>query len=309
MLKNVICPDGKRVPVEQCKRGDCPNPTRCRPLSFLRLCLEEREWKGIPSVTQLINGTRYSYLKIRSDYDESFDSAVYRVLGTSAHAALDEEDNVSYTEEQFEHDGVSGTADRIEQQPNGEMWLIDHKVVGSFKVAKALGYVKVRENVLDAAGNQEYFKTGARKGQPKTRWATVKDITKADRKDWTLQLNYYRIMVEKTLGYKIAALRIHAIVRDGNTMAAKSYMVDKKDYYLEIDILPDDTVLAYFNHKKQMLLDALDGHIVPPACSASECWDGRKCKNQDYCPMRQACIEMGGNPWIAADTDEEEETA
>lgn len=305
MLKNVICPDGGLVPVEQCKRGDCPHPTRCRPLSFLRLCLEEREWKGVPSVTQLINGTRYAMLKIKSDYNERFDNGVFKVLGTSAHAALDEEDGVSYTEETFEHDGVSGTADRIEQQPNGEMWLIDHKVVGSFKIAKALGVVKVRENVLDANGNQEYFKSGAKKGQPKTRNAYVLDVKQADRKDWTLQLNYYRIMVERTLGYKIARLKIHAIVRDGNTMAAKSYMVNDKDYYFDIDILPDDTVLAYFNHKKQMLLDALDGHIVPPPCSPSECWDGRKCKSDDYCPMRQACIAMGDNPWIGAGDDEE----
>ena len=306
-LKNVICPDGKRVPVEQCLAGNCPNPTRCRPLSFLRVCLSERKWAGVPSVTQLISGTRYAAFKILKDYDESASSGVFKALGTTVHAALDDEDDVSFVEEHFELNDIGGTADRIEAQPNGEMWLIDHKVVGSYKVSKALGYVDARENVLDDAGNQVYFKSGAKKGQPKTRKIVVLDVKQADRKDWTLQLNYYRIMVEHRLGYKISRLKIHVSVRDGGTMAATMRMVTKHDYYIDIDIIPDDTVLAYFEYKKKKLLDAVDGHTVPGPCSAHECWDGRKCKSDDYCPVRNYCIAMGDNPFVGAADDEEEE--
>ena len=309
MLKNVICPDGSLVLAAECKAGRCPHPHRCRPLSFLRACLAEREWKGVPSVTQLISGTRYAYLKIVSDYNEKPQSGIFKVLGTSAHAALEDEDNVSFTEEAFTHDGVSGVTDRIEEQPNGDMFVIDYKVCGSFKIAKALGMVKVRENVLDEQGNQTYFKSGAKKGQPKTRNVYVLDVTQADRRDWTLQLNYYRIMVEKALGVKIAKLKIHAIVRDGGTVAALSRMVTESDYYFDIDILPDDTVLSFFHFKRDALLRALETKTMPAPCSAHESWDGRKCKDHSYCPMRETCIANGDNPYTGANTDDEEENA
>lgn len=309
MLKHVICPNGDHVLAEECKAGKCPQPHRCRPLSFLRACLEEREWKGLPSVTQLISGTRYAYLKIVSDYDEKPQSSIFKVLGTSAHAALDDEDGVSFTEESFTHEGVSGVTDRIEEQPNGDLFIIDYKVCGSFKVAKALGMVKVKENVLDENGNQTYFKSGAKKGQPKTRNVYALDITQADRRDWTLQLNYYRIMVEKALGVKIAKLKIHAIVRDGGTVAALSRMVSELDYYFDIDILPDETVLAYFRFKRDALLNALDQGKMPAPCNAHESWEGRKCKDPAYCPMRDTCIANGDNPYTGANTDDEEENA
>ena len=306
MLKNVICPDGREVPVPQCLAGNCPHPYRCRPLSYIRVCLAERIWDGTPSVTQLINGTRFAYLKITEDYSEKIGAGVFKVLGTSAHAALDDEDGVSFVEEKFTHDMISGTADRIEEQPNGEMWLIDHKVVGSYKVSKALGMVRVREQVKDENGNQEYYKSGAKKGQPKERWAYVLDITQADRRDWTLQLNYYRIMVEAQTGYKISRLKIHAIVRDGGTMAARQRMVDQNDYYMDIDILPNDTVIAYFRFKRDKLLSALETKTLPAPCTKEECWDGRKCANPDYCPVRDKCLEHGDNPWVGSDTTEDE---
>lgn len=307
MLKNVICPSGALVPAEQCKSGKCPLPHRCRPLSFLRACLEEREWKGVPSVTQLISGTRYAYLKIKSDYDEKPQSSIFKVLGTSAHAALDDEDGVSFTEEAFTHDNISGVTDRIEEQPNGDLFIIDYKVCGSYKVAKALGMVKVKENVLDDQGNVTYFKSGARKGQVKTRNVYVLDVTQADRRDWTLQLNYYRIMVEKALGTKIKALKIHAIVRDGGTVAALTRMVSELDYYFDIDILPDETVLSYFHFKRDALMKHLAEGTVPPPCTPHESWDGRKCKDHAYCPMRETCIAIGDNPYTSANTDNEEE--
>ena len=306
MIKNVICPSGRKVPATECLAGRCPDPHRCRPLSFIIAALSERTWNGIPSVTQLISGTRYSWLKLTTDYDLSPATECYKVLGTSVHAGLEEEDSVSFTEERFEHESISGQADRIEIQPNGDLFLIDYKVVGSYKIATAIGMVKAKEPIVDEKGNPVYFKSGARKGQQKTRTVYVLDPSKQDRMEWALQLNYYRIMAEAALGEKISGLRIHAIVRDGGTIAALSRGVKEKDYFFEIDILPDDIVLSYFKQKRDRLVDAMNGALIPPPCSEREAWEGRKCKDIAYCPMRDKCVAMGDNPYMAADSEEEE---
>ena len=48
----------------------------------------------------------------------------------------------------------------LEKQENGEWWLIDHKTAGSFKVAKAIGLVKMEEALLNPDGTPQKHKNG-----------------------------------------------------------------------------------------------------------------------------------------------------
>jgi len=61
------CPDGEVVPIKDCLIK-CRMDERCLTLPTLALISEEREWKGIPSTTQLLNGTMMDFLKLTPPY-------------------------------------------------------------------------------------------------------------------------------------------------------------------------------------------------------------------------------------------------
>lgn len=290
MLRWFICPDKEKTEVSDCISGKCRMGNRCAPLGYLQLCARQRKWDGTPSVTQLIDGTRKQFLMIRTDYAEDPKDCAWKVLGTKSHAGLDEDNDLSFTEEKFVEDGISGTADLIEQQPNGDMWLIDYKVSGSYKVAQALGIVKVEREKLDEHGNVLKYKNG--KPQKDVEW--VVDPLKRDVDDWALQLNAYRLLVEKQ-GFKITALKIFTIVRDGRTYVAEGRGVKDPYAYIDIPMKTDEEVREYFNGKRDVLVSAMDSGNVPAPCSPSETWSGRKCNG--YCPVKDECLKYG-NPYI-----------
>ena len=59
------CPSGKIIEIEKCL-AHCDH--RCLTTRTLRLIADQREWKGIPSTTQLLKGTRETFLEITTDY-------------------------------------------------------------------------------------------------------------------------------------------------------------------------------------------------------------------------------------------------
>jgi len=67
-LKYALCPDGITIEVEQCLKQCRRAGGRCLTLPTLHTVLRDRPWTGIPSTTQLLNGTRMEYLKIVSEY-------------------------------------------------------------------------------------------------------------------------------------------------------------------------------------------------------------------------------------------------
>ncbi len=287
-----ICPDNVRIPICDClKEGGCRMRSRCATRSYLQLVSKERQWSGRPSTTQLIAGTMYAFLKIVKDYAISPDDRAFMIHGTKSHAILEgAEDELSFLEEKFTgaDEEITGITDVIEIE-NGKIILTDYKTSGSYKVAKALGFCTIEELVPDT-----FFKSGPRKGEQKTRKILIRDVAKEDRREWELQLNMYRMKVEKALGKPVDELRIQVIVRDGGTFIAHSRGVFRKVYYFQINRIPDAEVIEYFEEKRQALLGALDaykktGELYRYPCNEMENWDhvkcARFCEVADLCPL------------------------
>lgn len=313
-IRNFICPDGGTIHPSECfKENNCRMHSRCATRSYLRMCSKERpivlkclscgdteifptekqlfsspckcgsNHVYIPSTTQLIAGTKHAFLKLTSSYDISPDQRAFMINGTKAHANMEASgDEFSLLEEKFLDGEISGISDVIEEE-DGKITLADYKTTGSYKVAKALGFF------VDEEKTGEFFKTGPRKGQEKTRKVLKRDELKRDVKEWALQLNKYRVEYEKKSGRKVDRLKIQAVVRDGNTHIARSRGVFRNIYYFEIPIIPDEEINQYFSSKRTALLTALKNGYHNEVCSSEECWDGIKC--QSYCEVAEYCSQ------------------
>lgn len=307
------CPAGT-VEIEQCLK-ECPirdelPAGRCLSLQTLRAIAEQRKWKGKPSVTQLLKGTREAYLEIVTDYAIVPDEEVYRVFGNRVHAYLDTFTIDEISEHTLEDDILTGTPDFYDP---ATCWLIDHKVWGSYKVNRALGLVQVEIET------DETYKTDA---EPKTIIKALKlarELIKDDdtlklldkaidmserqgkkkkRKEWqeggikdrlevAIQQNYYRILLEMC-GYKVNGMAIEALVRDGGLLMANMRGVESKAKLIPINRISDYWIKKYMQKKKDRLLDALANKKLPPLCNSRERWKGRKCEK--YCNVREVCI-------------------
>ena len=282
-LKNFICPDGQKIECQEClKEGGCRLNNRCATRSYLQLAAADRLWTGKPSTTQLIQGTMQAFLKLTKDYSVSPDQRAFMINGTKAHRILEaSDDEYSFLEEKFEGDFTeeTGISDVFEIEI-GKSTLADYKTSGSFKVAKALGFY------VDTEETGEVFKSGKRKGEKKTRNVLKRDDSKIDRKEWELQLNKYRIELEKR-GFHVDDIKIQCIVRDGNTYIARSRGVFRNIYYFKITKLDDVFVLDYFKQKREALFKALKQGYWNEVCNADENWDGIKCAS--YCEVAEHC--------------------
>lgn len=281
-IKYFICPDKIRIETHDClKENGCRLGSRCSTRAYLQLIKSDRPWTGKPSTTQLLQGTLYSFLKLTKEYAVYPDSRAFMVTGSKGHSTLEVEDDYSIMEEKFNDvdTEVTGIADLMEIE-NDRRILVDYKVSGSYKVAKALGFY------VDEEPTGEIYKSGKKKGEQKTRKILKRSDDKIDRKTWELQLNKYRIEFEKR-GFKADELKIQCIVRDGNTYIARSRGVFRNIYYFNIPILQDEYVNNYFTQKKDDLLLALKQGYWNDICTKEENWDGLKCQN--YCDVAEFC--------------------
>jgi hypothetical protein len=271
------------------------------PKSYLAMVADERPWEGKPHVTDLLNGPRYVFLKATTDYATSPEGAAFRVMGIQAHKKLEGLGETS--ELHLENDDVIGRSDLLESNGDGTWTLTDYKVVGSYKVGLAIGIYTEREEIIGPDGTAEIFKSGDRKGQVKSHNVLKCDPSKADTKDWTRQLNIYRYLAEKECNIRVTKLQIFVIVRDGNTIAARSRGVMDETYLVPIKIFQDDKVQSFISERSQELMDAFKPGAIPRACNKEEAWDGRRCMG--YCDVSKACAAMGCE-WIGADIASED---
>ena len=273
-----LCTDGQSIPFDQCFEGcriaDQHPAQRCMALRNLRMIAEARVWTGKPSVTQLLKGTRESYLEIIQPYYINPQDAIFRIIGTKAHAELDKYtgDN-EIGEIRLELHGITGAFDYYENEN-----LYDSKTYGSYKVMKCLGI----EMVDMPTG--EVYKTGPKKGQMKTKKMPKQGVPDLD--EQALQLNMYRLMLQDS-GFPVQKMFLDIAVRDGGIQVATTRGVTQNAYLIEVPRLDDDKVLSYFLRKRNALLTALETGIQPPKCNSTECWQGRKC--QSYCSVAQWC--------------------
>lgn len=284
MLKYFICPDNNKVEIKECLLK-CRMKKRCAPIPFLQMAANDRDFKGKPSVTQCLNGTREEFLKITQDYAIKPTDRAFMILGSKAHAKLEKHEHAKTTiEEELELENIYGTYD-ILQEENGEFTLIDTKTTGSYKLKKILFH--------EVDSKTEVYKSGPRKGEPKKE--LVKNITPNPEEmyEWVMQINRYRQMIEKAKGISIKNMYIFAVVRDGNTKNSSMNGLDSCTYMLDVPRRNDEIINRYFNKKRDELIYYVKNNYLPPMCSDIECWKGNKCKN--YCSVSRFCV---GNPYL-----------
>lgn len=290
MKKWFICPDGEKQEIGKCFIT-CRMQNRCAPKGYLKGVARIKEKEGIYSVTELMKGTRETYLQRTKDYSINPKDSAWAVFGTNTHAILEtaEPENGEIS---VEYKGITGTTDKIEIQPNGEYWLIDYKTHGSYKAMSVIGIEKTVEQKLDAEGNPEFFKNG----NPKTKTVYKPNPDNADMKDLKLQLNMYRLAYEHNTGKIIHKLKVFIIVRDGNTMPARQRGIVDNIYYLDVPFMDNEDVEAYFLPKHKAIIEAMNTGNIPEMCTDEECWSGRKCEK--YCDVSEFCRDIGDNKYL-----------
>lgn len=288
-LKYFTCPDGEEIEILDCYE-ECRMSHRCATLPYLYMVADERTWDGTPHVTQLIQGTMESFLKITEDYSIKpvGAGAAFSTLGIGVHSLIDEAAaKIGHPAEVgFKDPGrLQGTMDYLEPNQDGTYNLYDYKTWGSFAVAKAKGIQKFNMG----RGSKPVFRT-------------IPD--KADNHDVELQMNCYRVEAKRLLGIEIRDMWVQAIVRDGNTYVAQSRGVPESGAMIPVKRLPDEYVVEYFALKRTALMRALDtwerkqdlgdefksmpGDAEPILCNEKERWDNdAKCRN--YCAVAFAC--------------------
>ena len=276
-----ICPDGQHVPIVDCLEH-CPRGARCMFLPTLRAVAKSLNRNVTePTVTELISGVREIFLKKTREYAVEPTCVLYALQGQAFHSINEGNTADGILSEVRLHDSItSGKFDlfgKLLDDTDGT--LGDLKVTSSYKLMRALGIYKV------AVPTGEVFKTGIRKGLPKFRKEFRYDGVR-DTFDWSVQLNYYRMLLEKA-GYKVKRMVVQAICRDSNLRTASERGITKPVYLIPINRLSDHWLEEYFNRKALALSSAMLNERLPPICKPKERWGDRKC--QGYCAARQHC--------------------
>jgi len=278
-----ICPSKERIGISECLSA-CPNAIRCmgKPtLEAVANSVKDRGLGEIYSVTELISGTREVYLKKTTDYAVDPQDQIFAMHGTAVHSICEKHSSsFTLTEVGLSNDIYTGQIDAYgDLLGNGKKILLDYKVTSSFKAAMALGYYKVDEPT------GEFYKTGAKKGQEKTR-KVIKTGGVRHILEWAIQVNAYRMLLEEH-NFKVDDMHIQMYVRDYSLRIAAERNVEKPIYLIKVNRISDHWLKRYFAIKKRRLEEAMATGVLPYFCSKRESWSGRKC--QDYCNVYEAC--------------------
>ena len=275
------CPNGNKVEIKTCL-ASCPSNQRCMFLPTLRAVADSLNRKiDEPTVTELLCGTRETYLKKTTDYAVDPVQQLYALHGSAVHTINEGfTDGNILSEERLTDDITSGKFDLYGQIISyGDNTLGDYKITSSYKLMRVLGYYKVD------VPTGEVYKTGLKKGQPKTKkeWRTdgVRHIL-----DWAIQLNYYRILLEQR-GFEVKDMKIQAFCRDFSLRIAAERNITSLLYIININRIYDRWIKLYIETKAKRLKSALKDSKMPPVCSSKERWKDRKCL--DYCAVADNC--------------------
>lgn len=252
------CPFNGEIPISQCLEKCCNPEGRCLSLPTLYAIGEQRPFIR-PSTTQLLKGIRQAYLEIVCEYAINPLDTAFMLLGTRVHKRLDiVAKRLEMLSEKLLDAETMGTLDLIEPDElhPDKFKLIDYKTSGSYAVAKALGLKS--------------------------------DDGMADMREWELQLNKYRLEIER-LEFPISRMFIQSIVRDGGTFSAKNNGITEKFYMIPVRRLPDLDVSDFFQDRNESLMLYLANKELPPMCEYQEHWNTRKCKG--FCNVACFCPE------------------
>ncbi len=275
------CPDGQDITMSRCLDG-CRCGTRCMFLPTLRAIAKSSDRKiEEPTVTELIAGSRETYLKKVIDYSINPESALYALQGQGIHGIHEGFNDGEILSEVRLRDGTtSGKFDLYGQLLDEDTGCLgDLKVTSSYRLMRALGYYK------KSVPTGEVYKTGVKKGQPKYRQELFTDGVKHVM-DWAIQLNYYRILLEKQ-GFEVNTMYIQAMCRDGSLRIANERGIDRNIYIIPINKISNHWLTRYFKHKAKVLNESMITRSIPKLCSARERWHDRKCLG--YCDVADYC--------------------
>jgi len=280
-------PDGAEAGCTHCN-GTGKVGERCLTLPTLTLIAEQRVWNGIPSTTQLLNGTMMEFLKLTQPYVIDPDKMAFALLGSRHHKNLQEvAKQLNLPAEVALTTDDRDIFDLLE--PEGNAWtLTDYKTWGSYKVAKSLGIVKV--GMQDDPSGEVYKTTSkwGKKGEPKQVPVFQVMAQEADMWETELQLNRYRVMLEER-GIAVGRMQVQVTVRDGGLAVAKSRGITRNTFKIPVRKLDDKKVVDYFFAKQEELLDCLDKGKCNNPCDDRECWEGVRCK--EYCDVARYCAK------------------
>lgn len=296
---HLICPDGSTISFEECK-ASCKQCQRCMPKTVILTVINQAKDRGLAkhSVTELLRGTRESYLIKKYNYAVHPHRYLAAIEGTGLHLlnettvidslkkdGYDENENPGWAkvETRFANDIATGQIDAYGYIFNDEeLVLCDYKLTSSFKVMKALGIASVDVPTGD------FYKTGLKAGTEKTR----KVLTSGHPKqcfEWILQQNFYRMLLEEN-GYPVDGMYIHAYVKDFGAGLSSSRGITKPSYTIKLGKVSNHWIRIWFKEKQRRLDYALETNTLPEKCSAKECWNGRKCR--DFCDVAEICQKL-----------------
>lgn len=259
-IAGFICPDGQRISTEECLK-ECrlksEFPTgRCKALPFLKRAARDRLWDGTPSVTQLLQGTRETWLKITRDYHIDPDRKTAAMIGTTVHNLMYRLTDSEYAEEKLLNEILQGTYDMYDPETQT---LYDYKTWGTWKVAKILA-----------------------PKDPHERADALFDVA--------LQLNQYRLLLqEKYPDLPVRTIAVQVISRESGLKQAKTRGITTGSPVLIIPVLSDSLVKDYYSLKEQRLRLAIETDYAPP-CRAREHWNTKKCV--EFCEVRELCNDL-----------------
>ena len=281
-ITQFLCPGNEHTAITACLSG-CPFGNRCMGKPTLDTLAKSVTDRGLSkySVTELISGTLEQYLKRTEEYAVNPQDLVFAMHGTAIHALCEKNSGPNVlTELRLENNLYTGQIDCYGNVlGDGRNILLDYKVTSSYKAMTALGFRSID------VPTGEVFKTGARKGQPKTRKEWKNDgVHKIY--EWALQVNAYRILLEQH-GYPVDDMYIQMYIRDYSLRVAKERNIDRPIYLLHVNRISDIWLTRFFKAKKEALDNALKTSSIPAPCNARETWGGRKCK--DYCDVYNIC--------------------
>jgi len=293
-ITELICPDGIPVLVDECLKSCRMGNERCLTLPTLKMVTEEREWSGLASTTQLLNGTMYEYLRLTKPYAIDPQSRAFMLQGTKHHRELELVAHELGLASEIPMNVDRDIFDLLEWEGK-ELVLTDYKLWGSFKIAQALGIEEIGKQP-DPSG--AVYKTGGKWGKAGSSkmvpiWGYNPD--RADNWEAELQLNRYRVML-KDMGITVSKIRLQVTARDGGLYIAHNRGVMLNIYKIPVKILPDDEVKAYFQIKEGSLKVAMEEGWNSP-CTAQESWDGIRCERfcdvWNYCPKGVLVHQIG----------------
>ncbi|KKN53807.1 hypothetical protein LCGC14_0599000 [marine sediment metagenome] len=284
MIEWFKCPDNQVITVKDCL-SRCQLGERCLTLPTLALMAQEREWKGIPSTTQLLNGTMYEFLKLTQPYVVDPNDRAFMLAGIKHHEELNIKAKELGLPSEIPLNIDRDIFDLLEPE-NGSFNLTDYKLWGSYRVVKALGLVEVGKKPDPSGAVYKTPGKWGKAGEPKMVSVFQPMLQEVDLFNEELQLNRYRIMLEE-LGIAISKMQLQVTVRDGGLAIASGRGLTRNIYRIPISRLNDSKVSTYFAGKIEALEEALRNKAWTIPCNDRECWEGARCKR--YCEVAMYC--------------------